>query len=65
MRNFITDKQVAERYAISRPSVWRWVREQHMPPPEAIGPNTKRWRVKTLDDWDSQRVRGSLNENLS
>lgn len=55
MTNYLTDKQVAKRYVISRPSVWRWVREQHMPPPEAIGPNTKRWRVATLDDWDQQR----------
>ena len=55
MNTYLTDRQVAERYEISRPTVWRWVSIGHMPPPEAIGPNTKRWRVATLADWDEQR----------
>jgi len=55
-QKFITDLQVAERYAISRPSVWRWVRLGHLPPPESIGPNTRRWRIDTLDKWDARRA---------
>ena len=53
--NYITDRGVGARYKVSRPTVWRWVRIGHLPPPEAIGPNTKRWRVATLDAWDDQR----------
>ena len=55
-QHFLTDLQVAERYAVSRPTVWRWVRIGHMPAPEAIGPNTRRWRVETLEQWDAQRA---------
>ena len=53
---FLTDLQVAERYAVSRPTVWRWVRIGHLPTPESIGPNTRRWRIKTLEQWDAQRA---------
>ena len=52
---YITDREVAARYGVSRPTVWRWLREQHLPQPETIGPNTKRWRVSTLENWDKQR----------
>lgn len=53
---YLTDKQVAERYQISRPSVWRWARDGLLPPPERLGPNTQRWRVATLEAHDEQRA---------
>jgi prophage regulatory protein len=53
---FINDTEVGWRYGISRPSVWRWVKTGLLPEPEALGPNTKRWRVATLDNWDEQRA---------
>jgi hypothetical protein len=28
---------------------------RHLPPPETIGPNTKRWKLATLEGWDEQR----------
>jgi len=52
---FLNDTEVGWRYGISRPSVWRWLRMGHLPQPETIGPNTTRWRVATLDEWDEQR----------
>jgi predicted DNA-binding transcriptional regulator AlpA len=51
---YLTDLQVAERYVVSRPTVWRWVRIGQLPPPVSIGPNTRRWRIATLDDWDAK-----------
>ena len=53
---FIRDISVGERYDISRPTVWRWVRDGLLPPPESLGPNTKRWSVVTLDTWDASRA---------
>ena len=52
---FLNDTEVGWRYGISRPSVWRWVKTGLLPEPEALGPNTKRWRVATLDERDDQR----------
>ena len=54
--HFIRDTGVAERYDVSRPTVWRWVRDGLLPPPESLGPNTRRWRVATLDAHDAQRA---------
>lgn len=52
---YFTDREVAARYGVSRPTVWRWLRMRHLPPPESIGPNTKRWKLATLEGWDEQR----------
>jgi len=52
---YFTDREVAARYEVSRPTVWRWLRMGHLPPPETIGPNTKRWKLATLESWDEQR----------
>jgi prophage regulatory protein len=49
---YFTDREVAARYEVSRPTIWRWLRMGHLPPPETIGPNTKRWKLATLEDWD-------------
>lgn len=52
---YFTDREVATRYGVSRPTVWRWLREGNLPPPDTIGPNTKRWKLATLEGWDEQR----------
>jgi predicted DNA-binding transcriptional regulator AlpA len=54
---YLTDLQVAERYVVSRPTVWRWVRIGRLPPPVSIGPNTRRWLIAALDAWDAERQR--------
>ena len=51
---WLSDKQVAERYAIKRNSVWRWARTGILPQPHKIGPNTTRWRVTELDQFDQK-----------
>jgi excisionase family DNA binding protein len=55
MSSYLTDREVATRYSVSRPTIWRWVRLNHLPAPERIGPNTQRWRVAALEDWDAKR----------
>ena len=52
---YFTDREVAARYGVSRPTIWRWLRAGHLPRPETIGPNTKRWKLAALDEWDEQR----------
>ncbi len=43
-----SDKQLAERYSVSRATIWRWNKEGHLPPPAKIGGAT-RWRVADAD----------------
>lgn len=43
-------------YAISAPTVWRWVKTKKLPQPVKLGPNTTRWKRKTLQEWEQARA---------
>lgn len=53
---WLSDKQVAARYSVSRITVWRWCRNGNLPEPRKLGENTTRWHVADLDAHDA-RVR--------
>jgi len=42
----MTVRQVADRLAVSVPTVWRWARERpDFPKPRRLGPAATRWRL--------------------
>lgn len=46
---YLTDIQVAQRYGISRASVWRWVRNtEDFPAPKKLSQGTTRWAMTEL-----------------
>jgi len=46
---FLSDKQVAERLGVSRPTIWRWVKTvANFPRPVSLSPGTSRWRLSDL-----------------
>lgn len=49
---WLSDKDLATRYGVSRATVWRWVREGHLPAPRKIGQSTSRWPVSEIDEHD-------------
>lgn len=54
--HYLTDNAVAQRYSVSRPTVWRWVSEGHLPRPVKLGENTTRWRLTDLLEWEQKEV---------
>lgn len=40
---FYTDRALAERYQVSRQTIWRWVREGHLPKPVKLATGSTRW----------------------
>lgn len=40
---FHTDRSLAERYQVSRQTVWRWVREGRFPKPVKLATGSTRW----------------------
>ena len=54
-RLFLSDVQVAARYAVSRTTIWRWSKETDFPDPVRLGPGTTRWRLSELEDWERKR----------
>jgi len=45
---FLRDNDVAERYRISRPTIWRWVKMGKFPKPVKIAEGATRWRLADL-----------------
>ncbi len=51
---YLTTAQVAERYGISRTTVWRWIKAGRLPEPVLIGPGVKRFNIAALQRKDSE-----------
>ena len=53
---YLSDQQIAQRYAVSRGSIWRWVREGAFPKPVKLGPGCTRWQLSAVQDWEVKRI---------
>jgi predicted DNA-binding transcriptional regulator AlpA len=52
---YLTDKQLATRYGVTRVTVWRWVKEQDFPQPHRLSQNCTRWQVSEVEAWEKTR----------
>lgn len=53
---YLTDKQVADRFGVSRPTVWRWVRSENgFPKPVTLSAGCSRWRLSDIEAWEATR----------
>lgn len=55
MPPFIPDTKVAERYGISRITVWRWSANGQLPKPHKLSPGCTRWDVADLEATETER----------
>lgn len=53
---FLSDYKVAERYDISRITVWRWSGQGRFPKPVRLSENCTRWRLSDVLDWESKQL---------
>ena len=50
---YLSDTAVAQRYAVSRPTIWRWTKSlANFPQPAKLSPGTTRWRLTDLQAFD-------------
>jgi predicted DNA-binding transcriptional regulator AlpA len=50
---YLSDKQLAEHFGISRTTVWRWSKSNSsFPKPVNLGPGATRWRVSDIEKWE-------------
>ncbi|HSF91946.1 MAG TPA: helix-turn-helix domain-containing protein [Paracoccaceae bacterium] len=50
---FFSDKDVAKRYGVSRPTIWRWVKNNAaFPKPKQLSPGTTRWKLSDLQTYE-------------
>lgn len=52
---YIDDRALAARYAVSRATVWRWVKTERLPKPIRLSPGCTRWRLSEVEDWERQQ----------
>lgn len=53
---YLSDKQVAKHYGVSRATIWRWTKEvEDFPGPVLVGAGTTRWRLADIEEYDRQR----------
>lgn len=45
---FATDRQLAQIFAISRATVWRWAAEGRIPHPVKLSPGCSRWNIEAV-----------------
>lgn len=51
---FLSDRQVAERYAVSRQTPWGWMKKDlSFPKPVSLSPGCTRWRLADLEAWEA------------
>ena len=54
-RHYVRDTDLAERYGVSRNTIWRWAKEGRLPSPVKLGPGVTRWRLADIEQWEAER----------
>jgi len=53
---YVSDKQIAERYGVTRPTVWRWLKtDPAFPKPISLSPGCTRWKLDEIESWETAR----------
>lgn len=63
LTGFLRDTEIARRYSISRPTVWRWVKEGKFPKPLKLGGGSSRWKLRDLEAWEQTQIQKEDNES--
>lgn len=55
MSKYLSDKQLAERWGVSRSTVRRWVRNKQLPPPTKLSSGCSRWSENIAQKFEATR----------
>ena len=56
---YLTDRQLAERFGVSRQTIWRWAGAGVMPQPVKLSPGFTRWRSDQVKAWEQEKAQGA------
>jgi len=54
---YLSDVQLAERYGVTRPTIWRWSAQGVLPSPVQLSPGCTRWVRDEIEAADAARQR--------
>jgi len=52
---YVSDKQLAQRYSVTRKTIWSWVSTGLLPRPKRLSPKCTRWRLDQIEQRDDER----------
>ena len=55
---YLSDKQLASRYGVTRTTIWRWSRVNQFPKPVRFGSGCTRWALRAVEAWEERRESG-------
>ena len=55
-QTYLSDREVALRYAVARATPWRWAADGEFPKPLRLSPGCTRWRLEDLLKWETERA---------
>jgi prophage regulatory protein len=56
-KEFLTDRETAQYFGVSKATVWRFCKQPDFPQPIKLGPSTTRWKRSDLESY-ADRLRG-------
>ena len=57
---YLSVDQVAQRFNVSKDTIWRWKRQDEFPRPVKLGGTTTRWRLADIEEWEGQLTCGFI-----
>lgn len=55
---YLSDKQLSERFGVTRPTIWRWHRtDPKFPRAVSLSPGCTRWKLADIMAWESARAK--------
>lgn len=56
MQQFLSDAQLAQRYDVSRSTIWRWSSTNQLPKPVKLSTGTTRWRKDQIEQHEQNKT---------
>ena len=54
---YLSDKQLADRFSVTRPTVWRWHRtDASFPRAVNLSPGCTRWKLAEIEAWEQSQA---------
>lgn len=54
---YLSDDDLAKRFGVTRPTIWRWVKKESLPAPVKLSGNCTRWITAEVAEWAKSRPR--------
>lgn len=55
---YLSDRQLAERYGVTVPTVWRWHKaDASFPRAVKLSTGTTRWRLEQIEVWEKSQAK--------